>query len=128
MPTLKHLFTLHGVIALVNGAVIVVVPALYMSIFGITIESPDTIFISRLLGAALLTYGFVAWLARDAGPSDARQAIVLGFFISIAIGFVITLVAQLTGVMNTLGWALVALYFLMGLDYGFFYFVKNDSP
>ena len=128
MPTLKHLFTLHGVIALVNGAFIVVVPALYMSIFGITIESPDTIFISRLLGAALLTYGFVAWLARDAGPSDARQAIVLGFFISIAIGFVITLVAQLTGVMNTLGWALVALYFLMGLDYGFFYFVKNDSP
>jgi len=128
MPTIKHLFTLHGIIALVNGAVIVVVPALYMSIFGITIESPDTIFISRLLGAALLTYGFVAWLARDAGPSDARQAIVLGFFISIAIGFVITLVAQLTGVMNTLGWALVALYFLIGLDYGFFYFVKNDSP
>jgi len=128
MPTLKHLFTLHGVIALVNGAVIVVVPALYMSIFGITIESPDVIFISRLLGAALLAYGFVAWLARDAGPSDARQAIVLGFFISIAIGFVITLAAQLSGVMNTLGWALVALYFLMGLDYGFFYFVKKDNP
>jgi hypothetical protein len=127
MPTLKHLFTLHGVIALVNGAVIVVVPELYMSIFGITIESPDAILISRLLGAALLTYGFVAWLARDAGPSDARQAIVLGFFISIAIGFIITLVAQLSGVMNTLGWALVALYFLMGLDYGFFYFVKKDS-
>jgi hypothetical protein len=128
MPTLKHLFTLHGVIATVNGVVIVVVPVLYMSIFGVSIESPDTIFISRLLGAALLAYGFVAWLARDAGPSDARQAIVLGFFISIAIGFIITLVAQLTGVMNTLGWALVALYFLMGIDYGFFYFVKKDSP
>jgi hypothetical protein len=128
MPTIRHLFTLHGVIAIVNGVIIVVVPVLYMSIFGITIESPDAIFISRLLGAALLAYGFVAWLARDAGPSDARQAIVLGFFISIAIGFVITLVAQLTGVMNTLGWALVALYFLMGLDYGFFYFVKKDSP
>lgn len=128
MPTLKHLFTLHAVIALANGAIIVVVPVLYMSIFGVTIEGPDAIFISRLLGAALLTYGFVGWLARDAGPSDARRAIVLGFFISIAIGFIIVLAAQLTGVMNTLGWALVALYFLMALDYGFFYFVKKESP
>lgn len=122
----KHLFTIHSVIALFNGAVIVLFPVQYMSIFGIPTLSDGAIFVSRLFGATLLTYGLVVGLARNAGPSEARRAILLGYALPIAIGFVITLQTQLSGVMNMLGWSLVALYGVMALGYGYLYFKEPE--
>jgi hypothetical protein len=120
--TLKQLFTIHSIIAVVNGVVFLTAPVFYLSIFGVPISGAGTIFICRLFAAALLTYGLVAWFARDAAPSAARRAIVLGYFIPIAIGFVLTLMAQLSGAMNLFGWSLVLLYLVMGSGYGYFYF------
>ncbi|MCB0205538.1 MAG: hypothetical protein KDH89_12030 [Anaerolineae bacterium] len=118
--TVGLLFTIHAVIALINGLVFLVVPELYLSIFGVTVAGPDTAFLGRLFAAALLSYGLVAWFARSAGPSAARRAILIGFAIPIAIGFVLTLIAQLSGLMNVLGWALVVLYLTMGVGYSYF--------
>jgi hypothetical protein len=126
--TLLHLFTIHSIIALANGLVFLVVPVEYLSIFGIPISGSGTIFICRLFAAALLTYGLVAWFARRAGPSEARRAILLGYCIPIAIGFVLTLVAQLTGVMNAFGWALVVLYLTMASGYGYFALREPGNP
>lgn len=124
---LKHLFTIHAVIAFGNGLVFLLVPVQYLSFFGIAISGPDDIYINRLFAAALLTYALVAWFARNAGPSEARRAIVLGYFIPIAIGFIITLVGQLSGVTNAFGWLLVALYLVMGSGYGYFYLKGPES-
>lgn len=117
----KHQFTVHAVIALANGIVFLVIPVQYLAFFGITLTGPALIFIGRLFAAALLAYGFVCLFARNAGPSDARRAILLGFCISIAVGFILTLVAQLQGLMNVMGWSLVALYLVMSTGYGYFY-------
>ncbi len=124
---LKHVFTAHSVVALVNGAGCVLAPKSYPSLFGISLSGSDAIFMARLLGAALLTYCSVAWFARDARDSAARRAIVLGFFISVTIGFILSLLAQLSGVMDALGWGIVGLYFLMGLGYGYFHFIKPEA-
>ena len=124
---LRHLFTIHAVIALVNGVIFLVMPVQYLSFFGVDISGPDDIFINRLFAAALLTYALVAWFARNADFSEARQAIVLGYFIPIAIGFIITLVGQLSGVMNAFGWSLVTLYLVMASGYGYFYFSESGT-
>ncbi len=124
---LKNLLVVHSVVALLNGVSLVLVPKLYLSVYGISLSDQAAIFISRLLGAGLLTYCFVAWVARNAGASDARAAIVLGFFITLTIGFIVALVGQLAGVMNALGWVIVGLYFLMSLGYGYFQFIKPDT-
>jgi hypothetical protein len=124
---LKTLFTLHAVIALANGIAFLIVPVQYLGLFGIALSDPGMIVISRLFATALLAFGFVDWFARDAGPSRARDAIVLGFFLSIAPGFVVVLIGQLSGLMNPLGWALVALYLVMSAGYGYFSFVKPDA-
>lgn len=125
---LKYLFTVHSVVALFNGGSCVLAPKLYPSLYGISLPDPDAIFMARLFGGALLTYCFVAWFARNAKDSAARRAIVLGFFITLAIGFIVALLAQLSGVMNALGWVIVGLYFLLALGYGYFQFVKPDIP
>ncbi|NIV32089.1 MAG: hypothetical protein GWN58_22190, partial [Anaerolineae bacterium] len=73
-------------------------------------------------------YCFVAWFARDAEDSAARRAIVLGFFLTGIIGFIVALLGQLSGVMNTLGWLVVGLYLvLVGGGYGYFQFVKPKT-
>jgi len=124
---LKHLFLIHSVVALFNGGSLVLFPKLYPSLYGITLSSPDALYVSQLLGAALLSYCLVAWFARNAAASEARRAIVLGFFITLGLGFILALIAQLSGVMNALGWMLVALYLLLALGYGYFYFLKPDT-
>lgn len=124
---LKHLFTIHAVITVANVVVFLPAPVAYLSFFGIDISGAGAIFMNRLFAAALLTYALVAWFARDAEPSEARRAIVSGYFIPIVIGFILTLVAQLSGVMNAFGWALVALYFTMGLGYGYFFFTERSA-
>jgi hypothetical protein len=124
---LKNLFIVHSVVALFNGGSLVLAPKLYLSVYGISLSDQAAIFISQLLGAGLLAYCVVAWFARDAEASDARRAIVLGFFITLTIGFIIALLGQLSGVMNALGWVIVGLYFLLALGYGYFQFIKPDT-
>lgn len=124
---IKNLFVIHSIVALVNGGGNLLFPKLYLSLYGITVTNPADIFIAQLLGAGLLTYCFVAWFARDAENSTARRAIVLSFFLTLAIGFVIALMAQLSGVMNVLGWMVVGLYLVLAGAYGYFYFMKPDA-
>lgn len=124
---LKNLFVIHAIVALFNGGSLVLAPNLYLSLYGLSVSDPDGTFITQLLGAGLLTYCFVAWFARDAEDSAARRAIVIGFFITISIGFIIALLAQLAAVMNPLGWLIVGLYLLLALGYGYFQFMKPSS-
>lgn len=123
---LKNLFVFHSVVALFNGAGMVLMPVQFLSTYGITFSDPAAIVITKLLGAGLLTYCFVAWLARNAGPSDARRAILLGFSITLTIGFIVALMGQLAGVFNALGWMTIGLYLLLALGYGYYY-MKPDT-
>ena len=125
---LKHLFTVHSVVALFHGGGFTLAPKLFMSLYGISLADSEAIFVARLFGAALLIYCFVAWFARDAEDSVARRAIVLGFFLTGIVGAIVSLLGQLSGVMNALGWLVVGLYLvLVGGGYGYFYFIKPDT-
>jgi len=125
---LKHLFIVHSVVALIHGGGFVLATKPSMSLYGISLADPAAVFVARLFGAALLIYCFVAWFARDAEDSVARRAIVLGFFLTGIIGFIVSLLGQLSGVMNALGWLVVGLYLvLIGVGYGYFQFVKPDT-
>ena len=124
---LKNLFTVHAVVALINGGGSLLIPKSFLSLYGISLADQNAVFIAQLLGAALLTYCFVAWFARNAEDSTARRAIVLGFFSSAMIGFIIALTGQLSSVMNSLGWMVVGLYLVIGGAYGYFQFIKPET-
>ncbi len=124
----KHLFIVHSVVALFHGGGFVLAPKPFMSLYGISLADSEATFVARLFGAALLIYCFVAWFARDAEDSAARRAIVLGFFLTGIVGFIVSLQGQLSGVMNALGWLVVGLYLVIaGVGYGYFYFIKPDT-
>lgn len=122
----SNLMIIKAIVCLVFGILLVLVPAILLSLYGITL-GPGGIFMARLYGASLVGNLMLSWFARNAADSEARQAIVLDLFVYDAIGFVVALLAQLSGLMNVLGWSIVAIYLLLTLGYGYFQFLKPSG-
>ena len=119
---LKTLFIFQALVSLINGGMLVIATAFYISFFGFTDPTQETILMSRLLGAALLGYCVTAWLARDSGESIGQKAIVSGLFFGNAVGLIGSIIGQLAGIPNMMGWSIVGLYLILALGFGFFLF------
>ena len=120
---LKGMFIITAIIACVFGVLFVIIPGEVYSWYGIG-SGIAMNYMGRLFGAALIAIALVCWLSRNAADSDARKAIVFSIFIADAIGFIVALIGQLNNVVNSLGWLTVAIYFLISLGFGYFYFSK----
>ena len=124
---LGTVFTVNAIVALLFGLGFVLVPEATLAPYGVTTDQAG-IDIARLFGAAVLGYAVLTWSARKSEESAARRAIVLALFLSFSIGLVVTVVNQLSGVANALGWSTVAIYLLFALGYGYFQFAQPSSP
>lgn len=120
---LSNLFLITAIVAFLFGLLFVFIPATALSWYGIQLSAAG-VFIARLLGAAFLGFGIISWMVRNSGGSDAVRAIVLAFFVSDLIGFILSLLYQLQGLANALGWTTVAIYLLLGLGFGYFYWMR----
>jgi len=123
---LKTLMIIKALVCLSLGTIILLVPETLYSFFGISLE-PGGSFAAREYGAALIGTLLITWFARNAVQSDARSAIVLGLCVYDAIGVVITLAAVISGLLNPLGWLIVALYLFFAIGFGYFYFVQTEQ-
>lgn len=123
---LSTLFTINAIVTLLFGLSFLLAPVAALAPYGVTTDETG-ILLARLLGGAFLNFAVLTWFARNAGESDARRAIVLSFAIGSAIGFVVSLLDQLAGRVNALGWSTVAIYLLFTLGYGYFQFGKSAS-
>ncbi len=114
---------IKAVVVVLFGIGFVVIPQRVLSWYAVSLD-PGGAFMTRLYGAAFLLLGVLLWSARKAPQSDVRRAIVLAVLIGDAIGFVVALSGQLSGLMNALGWTVVGLYLLLALGFAYYYFAK----
>jgi hypothetical protein len=121
----KTLMALKALACLVFGIALLLFPRALFSIFGITLD-PGGMFPAREYGSALFGILMLTWFARNAGDSDARTAIILALFIYDLLGFVVTLMARATGVLNMLGWLVAAIYLLFTFGFGYFLLFKPE--
>ncbi len=115
----QTLMIIKAVVCLALGVPILILPTFMYSLFGITL-GPGSAVAAREYGAALIGTLMITWFARNAQVSDIRWAIALGYCVYDAIGFVVALVATLSGAMNLLGWSVVVLYLFFTLGFGYF--------
>lgn len=120
---LRTLMVVNAFVAGLFGIAFAIIPGQSLSQYGFTAD-PALELMFQLLGAAFIGFGVLTWAARNATESEARRAILLALFVGDFIGFVITLVAQLSGFVNSLGWSSVAIYLLLALGWGYFRFLK----
>ena len=123
---LGNLFAVNAVIAGLFGLAFVFAPAQLLAQYGLAVD-PGFGLVAQLFGAALIGYAILTWQVRKTADSDARRAIVLALFISNGVAFVLALMAQLKGVVNSLGWSTVAIYLLLALGFAYFHFAKPSE-
>lgn len=123
---LTTLMVANAVIAAVFGVCFVVVPGQLMSLYGPEV-TPQLVYVGRLFGAALIGIAVLTWTAKDAPDSEARHSILLAMLFGNGVGFVVALIGQLGGVMNSLGWSTVVIYLLLAIGFGYFCFVQPKA-
>ncbi|MEJ2486114.1 MAG: hypothetical protein P8Y68_10300 [Anaerolineales bacterium] len=123
----SFLMIINAIVAVVFGVGFVFAPGQTLSYYGI---SPDAAFrlVAQLFGAALVGFAVLTWSARNAAASEARNAILLALFVSDGIGLILSLIGQIQGVPNALGWLNVAIYLFLTLGFGYFLFSKGSAP
>jgi len=121
--TLKLLFTLTAVVGAVFGLGFFLLPGSVLALYGVAADAAP-VNLARLLGAAYLGYAALSWLVRDAPDSPARRGIVLALFIAFAVGLVASVLGQLAGAVNALGWSTVVIFALFTVGFGYFQFMK----
>ena len=97
-----------------------------MNILG-TSYGPGAALTAREYGAALIGNLLLTWLARNAKDSIARRAIIWNLFIYDAIALVVTLIIQLSGGLNALGWGIVAVYLFFTCGFGYLLLPRRAS-
>jgi hypothetical protein len=120
---LRALMVVNAIVAGLFGIAFVIIPGQSLAQYGFTAD-PALELMFQLLGAAFIGFGVLTWAARNATDSEARRAILLALFVGDFIGFVICLIAQLGGFVNSVGWSSVAIYLLLALGWGYFRFLK----
>jgi hypothetical protein len=118
------LLKVNAAIAAAFGLGFVLVPAELVAMYGVELPVGPAV-VARLFGSLLVGLAVMSWQARAAPPSDGLRAIVLGFFVSDALGFVLSVHGEVTGAVNALGWSTVALYALLAVGFGIFAFGKS---
>ncbi len=116
----KTMMIIKAVVCLCFGSLILAVPAFSYPIFlGLNLD-PAGVFAARQYGASLIGVLFLTWFARNIEESPARRAIALALCVYDAIGFVLALVGEITGLLSPMGWSIVALYLLLAIGFGYF--------
>jgi hypothetical protein len=123
---LRNLMVIKAIVCLGFGILLLAIPGLLMSLYGVTLQE-GVILMARLYGASLVGNLMLTWFSRNDPGSEALRAAVLGLFVYDAIGLIVAVLAMLSGVMNALGWSVVAIYLFLAAGYGYFYFVKPSE-
>ena len=115
----QTLMIIKAVVCLSLGVPILIAPVFLYSLFGASLTAGG-VFAAREYGASLIGNLMLTWFARNAVDSEPRRAIALALCVYDAIGFVITLMAQFSGVLGPLGWFAALIYLFFAVAFGFF--------
>ncbi|RPJ47531.1 MAG: hypothetical protein EHM21_08130 [Chloroflexi bacterium] len=123
--SIRTFLSIAAVVAFIFGLGFVLFPAALTSLYGVSLD-PVGIFIAQLEGASLLALGIINWTSRDARDPSG---ILLGNFVANAVGFIVSLFAQLNqvGGINPLGWTTVVLYLFLAVGFGYFRFIAQGT-
>jgi hypothetical protein len=106
---LKNLLTLTAIFEGITGIALIIVPGFVVSLLlGTVLNEPAGIFVSRLAGVALMTFGIICWLHRNNLPGALGTVKALTFY-NIAAA-VLLLVAFINGCSGVALWPALLLH------------------
>ena len=122
----KTLMVIKAIVCLGFGPLLLFVPAQLLQLLGTT-YGPGAALTAREYGAALMGNFMLTWFARNVEKSLARKAIILHLFVYDAVALIFTLIIQLSGGLNILGWGIVFIYLFFTLGFGYFLIQESKA-
>ena len=122
----KSLMIIKAIVCLGFGPLLLFLPAQLLTLLG-TSYGPGAALTAREYGATLIGNLMLTWFARKAEKSIARKAIILDLFVYDAIALIATLIIQLSGGLNILGWGIVFVYLFFAAGFGYLFLQEGKS-
>jgi hypothetical protein len=116
---LKTLFTLNALVALVFGSVHLLAPSLFWASFGLSLDA-NGILMARSVGAEVMAFSLLVWLARPVADLKALRAVSLACLVKWSLLLAVNLYAQLSGLLNPMGWSNIVLFVFFASGYAYF--------
>ena len=116
------LVVVAAVLALLFGLAFFLIPAQFITIYGLKLE-PLGQFMARYFGSALLGVAALNWFARN---QVSRVVILADFVLSVA-GLVVGFWQAISGLGNSLVWTTVIIYLFLALGFGYYSFLNQES-
>ena len=123
---LGNFLVIATIVAAVFGVALLVVPTQLVALYGVKL-TPATEVIGRIAGSVILGFAIVFWSIRNESGAEALKGAMLAGLVADGLDALILLHATATGLLNTLGWAQVAINGLLALGFAYFTFGKRES-
>ncbi len=123
----RIMFALNSIVAFLFGLGFLFVPTRALGLFG-TETFVSTVLLARLFGAAMLGLGLVLWFAKDVKDASVQKGMGIALLVSAVTGLIVTLLGTFASnaVIRTNGWAVMMVYVVLGLGYGYLLFLKRE--
>jgi uncharacterized membrane protein YfcA len=116
MENLKRFFAVIAVISVLNGIGLLLAPKVVLATYGLQ-PAASAVLGFRLLGLTLIEFGLINWFVRNSDDWIALRGLLIGGTVGYALGFLVSLWATLSHLMNPAGWVLVVTYAVLLLGY-----------
>ncbi len=124
---LSILMTVNALVAVLFTVGTLFAPELMLELYGAKTINSELTLMTQFFGSGLFCYAVLTWFARNAGPSEARRAIILGLMASYFVGMIITGIGYFSAILNMFALLNIGLYVLFLLSYGYFLFASSET-
>jgi FtsH-binding integral membrane protein len=124
---LKALFTLEAAADFLFGISFIAAPAAILSLYGMSTDRDGT-FLGQFLGGTFIGFGLISWFARTWADTESRRTVIRVFFITTALGFIVSLNYQIQPGAPLPTVAFVGLTLLFGVGWGYFAYRSFRQP
>ena len=106
---MQALFLVTFIFEILFGLGFLIAPGTLFSTFGVTLN-PSGISVARLFAAAVLALSTLAWYARSKDSAALKVAAARTMFVYWLVSTIVSLIAQLNGLLNTMGWSTIVMH------------------
>lgn len=113
---MKTLLSLYAIVAVIFCLGLCIMPAFWITLYGAHAD-PQAVLLLRLVGALFGGPAVMAWIARNAEPSESQAAIVIGLVVFNGLAALASLIGALSGVYNQFSWGPVSTFTLCTIGF-----------
>jgi hypothetical protein len=121
---LNNFLVLATIVAALFGLAFLIAPSQLVALYGVQL-TPTTEVLGRIAGSTILAFAIIYWGARNGKGTEALKAAVVAGFVTNGLDCLIMLHATYTGLLNSYGWAQVAINGLLAIGFAYFAYGKR---